>query len=189
MAFANGRKYKSKVGGICARCGGAISIGDEISWARSAARGMWHKHCADLPLIDPASLEQHAIQVSIDQPSPQIVSEPVELTGWRYSLTPPVIDPESGERVTEIAEDWRRDSAELPWQIVRCCQCLDLMATRDPKKHDCCESCGYRIRDEFYERRKSDIRRATDQLVNPFLSRDPFREGVSFPSVGPSRRR
>lgn len=121
-------------------------------------------------------------------PPPEQPIEPAPADDWRYSAEPPRFDAE-GQRVTEIAEDWRRDSAELPWQIVRCCQCLDLMATRDPKKHDCCESCGYRIRDEFYERRKSDIRRATDQLVNPFLSRDPFREGVSFPSVGPSRRR
>lgn len=129
-------------------------------------------------------VERHAVPVE-----PPFIEQPVAPPdAWRYSELPPTTDPETGERVTEVAEDWRRDSVELPWEIVRCCQCLDLMATRDPKLHDCCESCGYRIRQAFYERRQADIRRATDKLVNPFLSRDPFREVGSLPPVGGPKR-
>jgi hypothetical protein len=132
-----------------------------------------------------ALVEQQAI---LADPLPEKPIAIAPTPDWRFSLTPPLFDGDTGERVTEVAEDWRRDSAELPWQVVRCCQCQDLMATRDPKLHDCCESCGYRIRQDFYERRQADIRRATDKLINPFASRDIFAEGASLPSVGPSKR-
>ena len=127
-------------------------------------------------------------EVFSDTQQPILVEPPVD--DWRYSPEPPRFDGE-GQRVTEIAEDWRRDSATLPWQVVRCCQCQDLMATRDPKKHDCCESCGYRIRQDFFERRQADIRRATDRLVNPFASGDVMHElSGSLPPIvsSPTRR-
>jgi len=194
MAFIDGRKHKSKVDGICARCGGAISIGDEISWARSATRAVWHKHCAGLPLVgsggsapSPATLAASPGECFLAEPPPE---PPAPLDAWRYSPEPPTFDPESGERITGVAEDWQRDDASLPWQIVRCHHCNDPIATRDPQRHDTCDSCGYRIRDEFYERRKSDIRRASNRLINPFASSgDLFHEVGSLPSLSPSRRR
>lgn len=129
-------------------------------------------------------------QVILAEPTPEQPVAIAPVPDWRFSPTPPSINPESGERITGVAEDWRRDDPSLPWLLIRCDYgCRDLIATRSLKR-DVCESCAYRIRDEFYERRQADIRRATDQLVNPFLSRDPFKEVGSLPSLsGPSKRR
>jgi hypothetical protein len=109
---------------------------------------------------------------------------------WRYSPKPPAIDPATGEPITGVAEDWRLDPAEWPWRLIRCSNCSDLIGTRNPTKRDICEGCAYRIRDDFYEARRAQIRRSENRLVNPFISNDPFHEGASLPSVGgPSRRR
>ena len=80
------------------------------------------------------------------------------------------------------------DPATLPWFVMRCSHCNDAMATRS-LKHDVCESCGYRIRDEFWEAQRARIRRVENSIVNPFTSNDPFHElGGSLPSVKPSGR-
>jgi hypothetical protein len=108
---------------------------------------------------------------------------------WRYAPKPPAIDPESGDPVVGIAEDWNRDPPTLPWLIIRCHACNDPIATRSLKR-DICERCAYRIRDDFYENRRAQIRRSENRLVNPFASNDPLHEVGSLPSVGgPSRRR
>jgi hypothetical protein len=131
----------------------------------------------------------------VEQPQPVIFADsppaqPAQVEDWRYAPKPPAIDPATGEPITGVAEDWRMDPATLPWFVMRCSHCNDAMATRSLKR-DVCERCGYEIRDAFYEARRAQIRRAENQLVNPFTSRDPLHElGGSLPSVGgPSRRR
>jgi hypothetical protein len=125
--------------------------------------------------------------VMLADPAP---AQPAYVEDWRYSPTRPTIDPESGDPVTGIAEDWQLDSADLPWQLIRCHGCNDLIATRNPEKRDTCESCCYRIRDEFYEARRSQIRQAGDRLVNPFRSGDELHElGGSLPSISGGKRK
>jgi hypothetical protein len=115
-------------------------------------------------------------------------AQPSPVEAWRYSPTPPTIDPETGEHVG-LAEDWKMDPATLPWMIIRCdFGCRDLIATRSLKR-DICESCAYRIRDAAHERDIARNHRVSNRIVNPFASHDEFREmGGSLPSVsGPKR--
>jgi hypothetical protein len=132
-------------------------------------------------------------KTNLQQPLSPVVSDPSEQVSpfdtWRYSPEPPIFDPESGERITGVAEDWRRDDPSLPWLIIRCHLCNDAIATRSLKR-DVCESCGYRIRDDFYEHQRARIRRVTDRLVNPFRSVNPFNEldGSLPPLDSPSKQ-
>ena len=135
-------------------------------------------------------VEQHAI------PAEPLSEQPIAIApapDWRYSPTPPIFDGDTGERITGgVAEDWRRDDPSLPWLIIRCeYGCRDLIATRNPRRDICerCERCAYRIRDEFYERQRTQIRRNTGRLLNPFASTNIFNEGASLPSPGGPRRR
>jgi hypothetical protein len=115
-------------------------------------------------------------------------AQPAQVEDWRYAPTPPAVDPETGDPVNGIAEDWNQDQPTLPWLIIRCHNCNDPIATRSLKR-DVCESCAYRIRDDFYENRRAQIRRSENRLVNPFTSNDPFHElGGSLPSVGGPKR-
>jgi hypothetical protein len=116
-------------------------------------------------------------------------AQPAQVEYWRYAPKPPAIDPESGDPVNGIAEDWNQDPPTLPWLIIRCHNCNDTIATRSVKR-DVCESCAYRIRDDFYENRRAQIRRSENRLVNPFASNDLLNElDGSLPSVSSPAKR
>jgi hypothetical protein len=130
---------------------------------------------------------------TVEQFTPAIAAAPLPAQPalsdpWRYSPTPPTMDPSTGEPVTGVAEDWRMDAPTLPWSIMRCLHCNDAMATRS-LKHDVCERCGYEIREAYHEARRASIGRVENRLVNPFISRDSLNElGGSLPSLsGPKR--
>jgi hypothetical protein len=101
-------------------------------------------------------------------------AQPAQVEDWRYAPTPPTTDPESGDPVNGIAEDWNQDPPTLPWLIIRCHNCTDLIATRSLKR-DVCEGCAYRIRDDFYENRRAQIRRSENRLVTLFRAGTFFR--------------
>jgi hypothetical protein len=131
-------------------------------------------------------------KLPIEQPvmlADPALAQPAYVEDWRYAETRPTIDPETGDPVTGIAEDWKQDPPTLPWQLIRCHGCNDLIATRNPEKRDTCESCCYRIRDQYYEAQRASIRRSENRLVNPFRSVDELHElGGSLPSLsGPKR--
>jgi hypothetical protein len=68
-----------------------------------------------------------------------------------------------------MAEDWQLEPKDLPWAVdARCYHCNHVMWTRQPLRHDICETCGWLLRDEAQSMAAKQRAHAGTQLVNPF---------------------